>query len=157
MKTVLTRFLLLCLLILLFLSCKRDSFTGNPDVFLRTGIDTLHFDTVFTSTGSVTQSFKIFNSASQGVRISAVRLAGGSASPFKINVAGTTGPQVTDVEIAANDSTYVFATVSINPSAANLPFIIRDSIEIAYNGKKQFVQLEAYGQNARFFRNKIGR
>ncbi|HZH95802.1 MAG TPA: choice-of-anchor Q domain-containing protein [Flavisolibacter sp.] len=154
MKTVLTRLVLPCLLLLLFLSCKRDSFTDNPDVFLRMGIDTLRFDTVFTSMGSVTQSFKIFNSASQGIRISVVRLAGGSASPFRINVAGTTGPQVTDVEIAANDSTYVFATVSINPSALNLPFIIRDSIEIAYNGKKQFVQLEAYGQNARFFRNR---
>lgn len=154
MKTVLNRFILPCLLVLLFFSCKRDAFTDNPDVLLRTGIDTLRFDTVFTSTGSVTQSFKVFNSASQGVRISAVRLAGGLASPFRINVAGTAGPQVTDVEIAANDSTYVFATVSINPSAANLPFIVRDSIEIAYNGKKQFVQLEAYGQNARFFRNK---
>jgi len=154
MKTVLKRLILPCLFILLFLSCKRDSFTGSPDVYLRTGIDTLHFDTVFTSTGSITQSFKIFNANSKGIRINSVRLAGGSASPFKINVAGATGPQVADVEIAANDSTYVFATVSINPSSANLPFIIRDSIEIAYNGKKQFVQLEAYGQNARFFRNK---
>ena len=50
---------------------------------------------------------------------------------------------------------FVFAQVNINPNAANLPFILRDSIEINYNGKRRLLQLEAFGQNAHFFRNKI--
>ena len=154
MKAVLKSLVFLLVLLTFFFSCKKDSFTNDPDVRLTTGVDTLHFDTVFTTTGSITQSFKIFNPASEGIRISSIRLAGGAASPFKINVDGTTGPQVSGLEIRANDSIYVFATVSINPTAANLPFLVRDSIEISYNGNTKFVQLEAYGRNAHFYRNR---
>src|SRR5690606_6720494 len=52
----------------------------------------------------------------------------------------------------ANDSVYVFVKVNIDPTIDNLPFIIRDSIQIAYNGNKRLVQLEAWGQNAHFLR-----
>ncbi|MEJ7912701.1 MAG: hypothetical protein WKF70_06080, partial [Chitinophagaceae bacterium] len=142
------------LVALLFFACEKNSFTGSSSILLRTGVDTLRFDTVFTSTGSVTQSFKIFNTFSEGIRISSVRLGGGNNSAFQINVDGTPGPEVTNIEIAGNDSTYVFATVRVNPSTATLPFVIRDSITIEYNGNKQKVQLEAYGQNAHFLRNK---
>jgi hypothetical protein len=33
--------------------------------------------------------------------------------------------EVSDIEIAADDSIYVFVTVNINPNAANLPFVVR--------------------------------
>jgi hypothetical protein len=79
---------------------------------------------------------------------------GGNASYFKINADGFIGPQVSDIEINANDSVYVFVSVSINQSAANLPFIVKDSIQVSYNGSTQQVNLEAWGQNAHFFRNK---
>jgi hypothetical protein len=79
---------------------------------------------------------------------------GGAASAYKINVDGYIGPEVNGLEIGANDSVYVFVQVNINQSAANLPFVVRDSIEINYNGNKRQVQLEAWGQNAHFMRNK---
>jgi hypothetical protein len=60
-----------------------------------------------------------------------------------------------NIELAANDSMYVFVTVNVNPSAANLPFIISDSILINYNGNNRFVQLQSYGQNAHFLNNTI--
>jgi hypothetical protein len=64
------------------------------------------------------------------------------------------GPQINNTEVLANDSLYLYVTVSINPTAANLPFLVRDSIEISYNGNRQWVQLEAFGQNAHFYRNR---
>lgn len=121
---------------------------------LRTTADSLHFDTVFTTAGSVSQYFKIVNGNGNGIRLSSVRLAGGAASPFKINVDGIAGPQVSGTEVLANDSVYVYVTVSINPDAQNLPFVVRDSVAIEYNGNKQWVQLDAFGQNAHFFRNR---
>ncbi len=142
------------LLMLLFTACKKDSFITSADATIRLSADTLKYDTVFTTTGSITQSFKIINTNDQKLKISSVKLAGGTASFFKINVDGFTGPQVSDIDIAANDSIYVFASVTINPTAANLPFVVRDSIEISFNGNKELVQLEAWGQNAHFFRNK---
>jgi hypothetical protein len=137
-----------------FFSCRKESFTTSADVRLRTSVDSLHFDTVFTTTGSVSQFLKIVNNNDKGIRITSVRLAGGTASPFKINVDGLPGPQVNDVEVLGNDSVYVYVTVSINPTAQNLPFIVQDSIEINYNGNRKWVQLDAFGQNAHFYRNK---
>jgi hypothetical protein len=144
----------LATLILFLFSCRKESFTSSADAKLQTSVDTLHFDTVFTTAGSVSQYLKIINNNNKGIRLSSVRLAGGAASPFKINVDGVPGPQVGDVEVLASDSVYVRVTISINPNALNLAFIVRDSIEINYNGNRQFVQLDAFGQNAHFFRNR---
>ncbi len=131
-------------------SCKKESFITSPQANLYTSADTLSYDTVFTSVGSITQSFKIFNANNQKLRLSQVKLSGGTTSAFKINVDGTSATEVDDIEINANDSIYVFVQVNINPSAGNLPFILRDSILIDYNGNQKFVQLQAYGQNAIF-------
>ncbi len=140
---------------LLLFSCRKESFTTNSDALLKSSVDTLHFDTVFTTTGSITQFIKIINDNSKGIHITSVALLGGASSPFKINVDGTPGPLVNNIDVEGNDSAYIFVTVSINSTTTNLPFIIRDSIEINYNGNKLKVQLEAYGQNAHFYRNKI--
>jgi hypothetical protein len=134
--------------------CKKEAFITSGDALLRTSVDTLHYDTVFATVGSVTQSFKIFNPNDKKLKLSNVQLMGGSTSFFKINVDGVSGTKFNDIEINANDSIYVFAMVTINPNAANLAFIVNDSIKIDYNGNTRFVQLDAYGQNANFLRNK---
>ena len=137
---------------LLFFSCKKNSFITSGDASLYTSSDSLFFDTVFTASGSVTQSFKIFNNNEQKLQLSQVKLAGGSASPFKINIDGVSASEVNDIGINANDSIYVFVQVNVNPSGATLPFILSDSIVINYNGNQQVVQLQAYGQNAVFMK-----
>ena len=152
MTPIVRSLLLLSLFVCLLYSCRKNEFTDSADAELTTSVDTLHFDTVFTTTGSFTQVFKIVNDNDKGVRVNSIRLAGGVASPFKINVDGVPGPQVANTEIADNDSVYVFVTVAINPNTDALPFVVQDSIEISYNGNKQWVQLDAYGQNAHFFR-----
>ncbi|MCX6318438.1 MAG: hypothetical protein NTW29_14195 [Bacteroidetes bacterium] len=143
------------IVLLLLAACKKDSFTSSRDARVILTADTLKFDTVFVTTGSTYRKFAIINDNNQKLRLSSVKLMGGAASVYKLNLDGTTGTQFSDVEINANDSVMVFAQVNVNPSAANLPFILRDSIEISYNGNTRKVQLEAWGQNAHFFRNKI--
>ena len=140
----------LILAIFLF-SCTKESFTTSRDAFLSAETDTLHFDTVFTTTGSITQRFKIFNENSKGIHISTIQLKGGVSSPFKINAMGIPGPVISSIDVADNDSLYVFVSVTINPTADNLPFVVRDSIEVWSNGNKKVVHLEAYGKNAHFF------
>lgn len=142
----------LCLLIY---SCKKDSFITSSDARLSTSVDSLKYDTVFTSVGSITKSFKINNLNNQKLLLSEVKLMGGATSAFKINVNGVAANIVKDIEIAAEDGVYVFVTVNINPNTANLPFIVKDSIQIMFNGNTHFVQLEAFGQNANFLRNRI--
>lgn len=142
-------------LLLILFSCKKDSFITSADARVTISADTLKYDTVFVTAGSTYRSFTIINDNNQKLRLSSVKLMGGAASAYKINVDGTAGTQFSDLEIEPNDSLYVFAQVNVNPNAASLPFILRDSIEISYNGKTRLVQLEAWGQNAHFFRDKV--
>jgi hypothetical protein len=139
----------------LFFSCTKESFITSKDAQLSITSDTLKYDTVFVSAGSTYRSFKIINENNQKLRLSSVKLGGGSASSFKMNLDGITATQFTNVELNANDSVVVFMQVNVDPGTANLPFVIRDSVEIQYNGNKKLVQLEAWGQNAHFFRNRV--
>lgn len=146
--------LTVCLLTIL-ISCRKDSFITSADARVTITADTLKYDTVFVTAGSTYRTFKIINENNQKIRLSSLKLMGGAGSVFKMNVDGIPGTQFSNIEIGANDSLYVFAQVNVNPSAANLPFILRDSIEVSFNGNKRLVQLEAWGQNAHFFRDKV--
>ncbi len=148
-------YFLLFIFYLALASCKKDSFITGTDAKLSTSVDSLKYDTVFTSIGSVTQSFRIRNDNDQRLLLSSVKVMGSTSSPFKININGITAQEAANIEVAGNDSLYVFVTVNINPNLENLPFIVKDSIQISYNGNTRFVQLEAFGQNANFLRNRV--
>lgn len=145
--------ILISCLMLLF-SCRKDSFISSADARVTITADTLKYDTVFVTSGSVYQYFKIINENNRKLKLSSVKLMGGIASPYKINIDGIPGPELTNVELEANDSIYIYVQVTINPGAGNLPFIVRDSIQVSYNGNSRLVQLEAWGQNGHFYRNK---
>ena len=136
-------------------SCKKDSFITSEFARLNITTDTLKYDTVFTTTGSITKSFKIINENNQKLRLGKIKLMGGTTSAYKMNVDGAATTEVNNLDIEANDSIYVFVSVTINPNAANLPFIVSDSILVSYNGNNRYVQLQAYGQNANFLRNRL--
>lgn len=151
MKKIVT-YLLLISLLAAALACKKQSVITSPDAILTITADTLRFDTVFTSVGSVTQYFTIINSNAQKLQISDIKLMGGNNSAYKMIVDGIAAPQINNLEINAGDSIYVFVSVTINPTAADLPFIVQDSIQVTCNGNQKLIQLQAYGQNAQFFR-----
>lgn len=138
-----------------FTCCKKDNYITSQDARIAFTADTIRFDTVFTTVGSVTQSFKIKNENDRKLHLDNITLKGGTTSSFRINVNGSPGPAVQDVDIEANDSIYVFVSVQINPVSGNLPFIIQDSIEIRYNDNLRYVQLESWGQNAIFLRSRL--
>jgi len=156
MKRIAPIFCLFTFAFCLFLtSCKKDTFITSEFAQVNITADTLKYDTVFTTTGSITKSFKIINENNQKLRLSKVKLMGGTASAYKMNVDGVATNEVTNLDIEANDSIYVFVSVIINPNAANLPFIVSDSILINYNGNNRYVQLQSYGQNANFLSNRL--
>ncbi|MDR1847776.1 MAG: hypothetical protein LBR17_06650 [Bacteroidales bacterium] len=133
----------------LFVSCiDEESFADGSNVSLSFSMDTLSFDTVFTQMGSITKQVLIYNKEDKPVKINSVRLGGGSASYFRLNVDGDTALVAHDVEIGAKDSIFIFVRVTINPVNQNNPLLISDSIIIAFNSKYQCIQLQAYGQDA---------
>jgi hypothetical protein len=135
------------------LSCRKDSFISSKNAIVLFSADTLSFDTVFTSTGSITQFVKIINGNNQKLLLTDVKLMGGSQSYFSINIGGSPGPEQTNLALEAGDSLYIFVAVHINPGSANLAFIVQDSIQVSFNGNQQYIQLQAWGQNAHFLVN----
>ncbi len=143
----------ICIALVIF-SCKKESFISSTQARLGVSADTLTFDTVFTVSGSITKFFKIFNLNNQKLRLTKVKLMGGATSTFKINVDGVPTVEADDVVLEANDSLYVFVQVNVDTSANNLPFIVQDSVLINYNGNNEYVQLQAYAQNANYYKNR---
>ena len=148
-------FLSLILFNILLLSCKKDRFySGNNDV-LKFSNDTLTFDTVFTTLGSVTRYFKVENPLKEAIKIDEIRLSGLPGTQFRINVDGTPGTAIYDVEIPAQDYIYIFAEVTVDPNSQANPFILLDEIQYFYNGNQQNSYLRAWGQNAYFHYGEI--
>lgn len=150
------RFLRPLLLILPLLSglfmtsgCHKELFTNKGD--LTFSMDTLTFDTVFTTLGSVTMSFTVRNTQNRAINISDIKLLQLSGSQYRILVDGQNGPEVKNEVIPAHDSIYIFVEVTINPNAANNPFVVLDKIQFITNGITQDVVLEAMGQNAHYY------
>jgi hypothetical protein len=134
--------------VFLLFSCKKDKYIKDAGAKVSFSQDSVLFDTVFTKIGSSTRNFRIRNKNNQKILISSIQLAGGSSSAFIINVDGNPGKSFSDVEIAANDSMYVFVQVNVNPTNVNSPLIITDEISFIVNGNEQKVILEAWGQDA---------
>ena len=120
--------------------------TGQLDFSL----DTLVFDTVFTTIGSTTQQFKIYNNESKSINIEEIELMGGSNSPFRMNVDGEMGTKLSSMVIESGDSLFAFVEVTLNVNNQNLPLIVEDSIRFRTNGKDQYIHLAVWGQDAYF-------
>ncbi len=143
-------FLILLPAVLLIAYCQKETFTTDAGDTISFSTDTLRFDTVFTQLGSATRSFKVFNPHKESIRISRIYLEDGGASRFNLNVDGLPGDEHANLEIAPEDSLYVFAEVTINPDEppSSSPFVISENLVFETNGNVQKVTLEAYGQNA---------
>src|SRR6218665_2626579 len=88
-------------------SCNKDKVltTGGKIDF---SVDTLMFDTVFTAQGSATRSVKIYNQQKEKLKLTSIRLRKGAQSAYRLNVNGIAGTEIKDIELAGNDSIWVF-------------------------------------------------
>ena len=141
---------------MLFSCDDEENYTSSPNALLQFSADTVRFDTVFTTIGSSTAGFKVYNRNSESLLIPSIRLAGEGKSGFRVNVDGMPGVSFSDVELRKKDSLYVFVEVTVNPRDENNPFLIRDSLIFRLaGGAEQRVQLEAYGQDMIVLRGKV--
>ncbi len=117
--------------------------------------DTVLFDTVFTTIGSTTQRFKLYNRENKTVKIEGIQLMGGTDSPFRINVDGVPGTDFGEIELESRDSLFVFVEVTLDPNGGILPLVVEDSIRFRTNGVDQYVNLVVWGQDAYFHYNEV--
>ncbi len=141
------KFILLISLIAGFFSCEREFVYRGGEQGLLLSTDTVMFDTIFTSIGSTTQNFLIYNPYEEDLLIDGIELTGGDESNFKLNVNGYAESELTDVRIRAKDSLYIFVEVTIDPVHSNSPIVVSDSIIVSTRERRQTVKLIAYGQD----------
>lgn len=129
-------------------SCKKNALLSKGN--LSFSKDTVVFDTVFTTIGSTTKQFKIYNNDNRSVKIESIELMGGSNSPFRINIDGISSTSISDITLEGKDSLFAFVEVTLNINGQTLPMIVEDSIRFRTNGKDQYVKLAVWGQDAYF-------
>ena len=108
--------------------CQREVWDSNPDHALRFSTDTLFFDTVFATVGSITLPLKVYNDFDGTLLIDEIELESGLVSQYRINVNGepltNSGQPLRDVPLQPGDSLYLFVEVTVDPneSAGSVPF-----------------------------------
>ncbi len=139
--------------------CRKDRFLTTP-TSLSFSVDTVYFDTVFTrlpGSGlprSRNLQLIVRNTENKSVKTN-IRLAGGTASPFRINIDGMAVNQVSDYEIRANDSVFVFVECILEANNLTNPAIVLDSLLFNTGGREQDVKLAAYGWDAYYYQDSI--
>ncbi|MFZ4414151.1 MAG: hypothetical protein ACOYOV_13800, partial [Bacteroidales bacterium] len=94
--------LAIVVLFVLLSSCRKENdFITDASAKLSFSTDSVLFDTVFTSLGSITKRLMVYNPNSKSINISSIRLASGSSSMFRINIDGTPALQISNIVIAA--------------------------------------------------------
>ena len=132
-----------------FTSCRKDTFYENKDAQLSFSEKIITFDTIFTTIGTVTQRFTVFNPHKNTIKTD-IALIGGNASFFSVNVDGISGNSFKGIEIPAKDSIFIFVKVNLNPNNQNNPILVADTLAFYTNGNRQNVELVACGEDAHF-------
>ena len=128
--------------------CQREVWDSNPDHALRFSADTLFFDTVFATVGSVTLPLKVYNDFDGTLLIDEIELESGLVSQYRVNINGAPvtnlSQPVRDVALQAGDSMYVFVEVTVDPNntAGDVPFWVIENLRFLTNGNEQIVKLE---------------
>ena len=131
-----------------------DSFTTNRGNLLTFSVDTVKMDTVFSTVGSSTYTFWVFNNSGDGIRLSTVRLNNGNQTGFRANVDGsyldnTMGSVVTDLEVRKGDSIRVFVELTAPENHQQEPQLVEDALVFDLeSGVEQRVVLSAHAWDA---------
>lgn len=132
-------------------SCqKKDIISNDASLKLAFSNDSVIFDTVFTSLGSISRQLMVYNPSANRIKISQIQLAQGAQSAYRINIDGEAATDFYDLELAGGDSAYIFVRVTIDPNDQNNPYVVEDQIRFLTNGNEQIVKLVAWGQNAHY-------
>tara|TARA_B110000444_G_scaffold128100_1_gene120591 strand:+ start:3709 stop:5181 length:1473 start_codon:yes stop_codon:yes gene_type:complete len=139
--------------LILFTACQKPDSYFEGNAVLRFSEDTIVFDTVFTSIGSITKRLKIYNDLNEDLEIDEIKLARMGNTSFRLNIDGLQSDVSTNVILRAKDSLHIFIETTIDPNNVNEPLIHTDSIQFTINGNIQDVDLVAWGQDANFYYN----
>ncbi|MGB0521940.1 MAG: hypothetical protein ACPGJS_03215 [Flammeovirgaceae bacterium] len=156
-KPILASLLFTIALLLVLSSCElqEEKLTADASIQLTFSTDTVFFDTIFTSLGSITKRFKAYNPSENAIEIDEIAVGGEPNSFYSMVVNGTESNRVQNVRVLGKDSVLILVKVNIDPLDQDLPFIVQDSVTFVTNGNFQDVKLVSWGQDANFLRDSV--
>ncbi|CAN0214091.1 unnamed protein product, partial [Chrysoparadoxa australica] len=136
-------------------SCQPEEeiINESPSALLTISTDTLLFDTLLTERLSLTKRFRIFNPTANAIRIDQIRLGLGNTSDYRIFANGKEGPAISDEVLHGGDSILVLVDAEIDPADAELPYLVKDSVIVEWNGNSKHVKLVSWGQDAIYIKS----
>ena len=135
---------------------KEDLLTTDSSAKLEFSLDTVKFDTVFVSVGTVSKRLWVYNRNARAVRVSEISLQSQPGVSYSLLVNGDAGLTLRDVEIRGRDSLLVLVRATIDPTPTALkPFLVVDDLRFRTNGNEQAVKVLSYGQNAYFHNGEL--
>lgn len=139
----------------LLTSCSDDdSFSTSSGARLTFAVDTVRFDTVFSTVPTATKSFWVYNNSGDGLRIQTAQLEHGNQNGYRVNIDGTfldntTGSISNNFEVRKGDSIRVFVELTSPTNGGDGPQLIEDNIVFTLeSGAQQKVCLSAYSWDA---------
>ncbi len=148
-------FIFLSMFLVVLQSCRSDlDITNSTSAKLEFSADTILFDTVFTTVGSVTKRIKIYNRNKSAISISKIDLVDSTSfAKYRLNVDGYSGNHLRNIEIPAEDSLFGFIEITVkgNSNPSSLPFFVSEQLVFETNTNIQKIEVLAFGQNAHFY------
>ncbi len=151
-------YLVIAVWAVMLLACEPEveQVSGDQGLKLTFSSDTVLFDTLLTtSPKSLTKRFRIYNPNSKAVKVSDIRLGKGTDSDYSVIINGKTSTSVQDEVIFGGDSLLVLVDARIDPQDESLPYLVKDSVIVEWNGNSDHVKLVAYGQDANFINSEL--
>lgn len=147
-----------------FVACSNDdSFTVSPSARLTFSTDSVKMDTIFSTVGSRTYDFWVYNRGKNSIRLQNVRLKQGNQTGFRVNVDGSyldnsLGSIVTNLEVRRGDSIRVFVELTTPENGKAEPQLVEDLLLFRLeSGVEQAVVLQGHSWDAIFLRDVVVR
>lgn len=127
--------------------CIEDGITSSPSAQPSFSTDTLKLGTVWTGIPTPTHRFTVYNRHDKIINLSRVAFRDDTDGAFRINVDGTAGREITNVEIRPSDSIFVFVEATLPSLGRPETFTATRHIDFTVNGVTSSVAVTAEAQD----------
>ena len=136
----------------LFVGCEDEAQPRSGTI--RLSVDTLSFDTVFSTIGATTAWVVVYNPHDYPIVIDRVHLRSGGQGGFRLNLDGDQGTEFLQVNIPAKDSLFLFVSLTASKQASDAPVLLDDAVEFESGGTVQQLALRAWSWDAVVWKGK---
>ncbi len=130
-------------------ACIEDGVTSSPSDQPLFSTDTLKLGTVWTEAPTPTYRFTVYNRHDKILNLSRVAFRDDPDGLFRLNVDGTAGREITNVEIRPADSVFVFVEATIPAAGAPEGADVVRHIDFTVNGLTSTVAVTAEARDLR--------